>query len=102
MLEILFLFWLTKRIGAIVEPKGHKGWKYKLLTVGLWFGGEIVGAFIGAFIASGSDSSLGLGVYVIALIGAGIGAFISFTIAKNLEPLPGYPQLAGISNNLKQ
>ena len=42
MLEILALFFLTKRIGEIVEEKGRKTIGYKLLTVALWIGGEVI------------------------------------------------------------
>ena len=91
MLEILALLALTKRIGNIVESKGHKATKYKWMTVGLWFGGEIVGVILGAIIAGGSDSAQCL-IYVVALIGAAIGAAIAYSIANNVKPATGYPE----------
>ncbi len=50
MLEILILISLTKKIGEIMERKGHKSGWYKVLTVVLWFGGELMGAIVGAVI----------------------------------------------------
>jgi len=89
MLEILVLISLTKRIGAIVEKKGYKSRGYKIATVALWFGGEFFGAIIGSAF-TGGDASLNCLLYFIALIGAGIGAGISFAIANNLTPIdPG-------------
>lgn len=104
MLEILILVALTNRIGKIVEAKGYKSAKYKWSTVGLWFGGEIVGAFIGALLTNGDSDATCL-LYIIALIGAAIGAAIANSIATKLEPLPGYPkapELAGQTNNSSQ
>jgi tetratricopeptide (TPR) repeat protein len=83
MLEILVLIGLTNRIGKIVEAKGYKSGKYKWMTVGLWFGGEIVGAIIGALIMGG-DQSGSCALYVIALLGAAAGAGIANSIASNL------------------
>jgi hypothetical protein len=86
MLEILFLVNLTKRIGTIVESKGHKSGGYKLLLVLLWFGGEFFGGIVGALL-TGGDESLNCLLYAVALIGAGIGAGISFAIANSLTPI---------------
>lgn len=91
MLEILALYTLTTRIGAIVEQKGHKSGSYKLMTVALWFGGEIFGAIIGSLMAGGGESAQCV-IYIVALIGAGAGAGIAFAIANNL-PVVG-PSLA--------
>ena len=50
MLEIIALWHLTKRMGRLVEEKGHRSGWYKVLTVVLWFGGEIAGAIVGAVV----------------------------------------------------
>lgn len=81
MLEIILLIFLTRRIGNILEAKGRKSGWYKLLTVLLWFGGEIIGAIIGVVIVHLSQLSEGF-VYLFALIGAAIGAAVAFIIAK--------------------
>jgi hypothetical protein len=84
MLEILLLFFLTRKIGEICREKGRKAIGYKILTVVLWFGGEIAGAIIGVLATSGEGGAL---VYVLALFGAAVGAAISFAIANSLTPL---------------
>jgi hypothetical protein len=81
MLEIILLITLTRRIGDILEQKGRKSGWYKLLTVLLWFGGEIIGGIIGLIFVglSGLNEAL---IYVVALIGAVVGASAAFIIAK--------------------
>jgi hypothetical protein len=81
MLEILFLIFLAKKIGKIVEEKGRKPGRYKAMLVAFWFGGEIIG-----FIIGGAMLGESIGMYLIALIGAGVGAAVSFGIANNLSP----------------
>jgi len=78
MLELIVLVALTRKIGAMVESKGHTSRKYKVLTVILWFGGEVVGAFLGAMISNGETGP----TYVAALIGAAIGAGIAYNLAN--------------------
>ncbi len=85
MLEILALIYLTKKNGAIAEGKGHKPGRYKFLTVLLWVGGEIFGAILGGILSMGSDG-VGL-VYVLALVGAVVGAGLSRLIVNNLTNL---------------
>lgn len=81
MLEILALIWLGKRIGAIVRDKGRKAGGYQFLLVVMWFGGEIVGAIIGAILTGGD----GLAPYIFALFGAAAGAGITFWIVNSLS-----------------
>ncbi len=98
MLEILFLIFLSKKIGKIVVAKGRKPGRYKAMLVGFWFGGEIIGLLIG-------QSMLGesIGIYLIALIGAGVGAAVSFGIANNLTPeRPESQSQAGTGMDLKE
>ena len=85
MLEIILLIFLTRRIGEIVEAKGRKGGLYKLMTVVLWIGCEVLGAVIGGIVVGLSGSSE-LIIYLFALIGAAAGAAISFIIAKSVTP----------------
>jgi len=91
MLEIIALVALTRHIGKMVEAKGHKPGKYKWMTVGLWIGGEIAGAIVGAIFAAASDTGECL-IYIVALLGAAAGAVAAYLIAKNVAPLPGFPQ----------
>ena len=93
MLEILILIALTNRVGKIVEAKGLKSGGYKWGAVGLWFGGEIAGAVIGGIIAAVTNSDFQCMTYLVALLGAAICAWVAITIAKDAEPLPGYPKV---------
>jgi hypothetical protein len=92
MLEILILVALTSRVGKIVEAKGLKSGGYKWGAVGLWIGGEIAGAVIGGIIMAMTNSDFQCLTYLVALLGAAIGAWVAITIAKDAEPMPGYPK----------
>lgn len=91
MLEIIALIALTGYIGRTVEAKGHKSGMYKWMTVGLWFGGEIVGLILGVLITGGSPDGQCL-MYIIALLGAAAGAITATVIANNVQPAPGFPK----------
>lgn len=86
MLEIIALVTLTRRIGEIVREKGRKSGWYKFMTVMMWFGGEIVGAIVGAFIAAATGTGA-LITYVCALAGAGLGAGGAYLIAISVPAL---------------
>ena len=86
MLEIILLIVLTRRIGEIVEAKGRRGGWYKLLTVVLWIGCEIIGGIIGGIVAATTGSG-NLFIYLSALLGAAVGAGLSFVVAKSVTPL---------------
>jgi hypothetical protein len=81
MLEILLLFKFTSYIGSVVEQKGYRAGKYKAIAVALWFGGEILGAVLGALL------DLGMGTYLLALLFAAGGALVAHSIAKSLPAL---------------
>jgi hypothetical protein len=85
MLEIILLIALTRRIGHILEQKGRKSGWYKLLTVVLWFGGEVAGGIVGGVVVAVSGVNE-LIIYLIALIGAAVGAGAAFLIAKGVTP----------------
>ncbi|MEZ5427351.1 MAG: hypothetical protein R2747_13860 [Pyrinomonadaceae bacterium] len=85
MLEILILFFLTRKIGDICEDKGRSAIGFKILTVALWFVGELIGAVFGVILSGGRG---GLLLYVFALVGAAIGAGIVFLIVSSLKPDP--------------
>ena len=98
MLEILFLIFLAKKMGKIVEAKGRKSGGYKALLVAFWFGGEILGLIIGRAIVGES-----IAIYLVALIGAGVGAAVSFGIANSLTPAgPEAQSQAGTGLDLKE
>lgn len=86
MLEIIALVWLTRRIGEIVKVKNRKSGWYKLMTVLLWFGCEILGAIIGGIVVALTNSPEAV-IYLIALAGAAVGAGVAYAIAKAVPPL---------------
>lgn len=97
MLEILALIFLVKKIGDIARQKGHKSGKYQFFTVILWFGGEFLGAIIGAIMAGGSSDAQCL-IYMVALAGAATGAFIAYQIVNGLPSVVGPSELPETSS----
>lgn len=92
MIEIILLIYLTRTVGNIIRAKNRKtGW-YKFMVVGLWFGGEILGAITGGVIVGLSDAPQAI-IYLFALAGAAIGATVSYIIAKSVPPLEPMPLL---------
>jgi hypothetical protein len=92
MLEIIILYKLAKRIGAIVTEKGYRKSGYQAMLVVLWLGGEFFGAFMGVIVGAIVEVDEGqatLLAYGFALGGAIIGAVIAVQIAKHLAPLEG-------------
>ncbi len=68
------------------------------MLVAFWFGGEILGLIIGM-----NTLGEGIGMYLIALVGAGIGAAVAFGIANNLAPeRPESQSQAGTGMDLKE
>ena len=47
MLEIVILYFLSKKIGALAETKGLKAGPWKLRLVLFWILGEFIGVFAG-------------------------------------------------------
>ena len=83
MLEILALVYLTRRIGDIAREKGRKAGWFKFMTVVLWIGCEIGGAVAGGIAAALLDWPEAV-TYLFALVGAVVGAGLSFLIVKTL------------------
>jgi hypothetical protein len=81
MLEIIAAIILGRNIKKIVEAKGLKPTRYILIMVALWVGLEFTGALIGTLMFG--DGGM---VYLFAIIGAIIGAYLSYTIANNAVP----------------
>lgn len=81
MLEILVLIFLCKNNASIVKKRGGTPWVYVMLTILLWIGFELIGAFIGAMLFGDE-----LVVYLFALVGGVCGAVISYLLAKNVKP----------------
>jgi len=48
MLEIILLFFLTRKNGTLAEQKGEPKPRWQLYTVLAWFGLEIMGVALGS------------------------------------------------------
>jgi predicted branched-subunit amino acid permease len=90
MLEIIAIWAMTSQIGKVVKAKGHKSGWYQVMTVVFWFGGELIGALIGAAISDGDTC----GTYGFAIAGAAAGAGVAYLIARSLpdQTPPQTPQ----------
>jgi hypothetical protein len=88
MLEIFFLRWFGKKLESMAVSKGHKPGKFKLMGIGFWVLGEIVGLVLGLVLVAGtnSDSAVFL-IYIPALGLAALGAFIAYSITNALPDL---------------
>lgn len=78
MLELIAIFILGKAIKKMVHAKGLKATKYILLMIFFWLSFEFLGMVLGIIIFGE-----GLTAYLLALPGAALGAYLSYTIAKN-------------------
>jgi hypothetical protein len=91
MLEIILLIVMGKRLGTILRAKGRRPGGYQFLMVIFWFGGEILGAVVGAgiaFLTHPDVEELPLApIYLMALVGAILGMVSIFAIAKALRPV---------------
>lgn len=85
MLEIICVIWLWKVNGRNAILRGQRPGKYRALTLGLWFGLEILGSLSGILVAGamrpGSDPMFL--AYFLGITGAAIGGILSYQIAKN-------------------
>lgn len=89
MLEILLLVALCRKIGEAARAKGRSAGGYQLMLVAFWFGGEIGVALLGAvvsYLVLGPQDEDGLlcFMYVLALVGAAVGALLAFQIVARL------------------
>lgn len=109
MLEMILLFKLGSKIARIAKSKGYSGVPFVLIFIVLWVLGELGGAIAGSGLAVASEDREPnlLIVYTLALVGAAVGAVISFVIVNSLTPrineahppdvLSGNPDLPGRS-----
>ena len=82
MLELVGIIVLAKAIKRIVNEKGLRAFRYVLLLVILWLGFEVIGLYVGMIIFG--DVMIG---YLLAFPGAALGAYISYQVAKNAQPV---------------
>jgi uncharacterized YccA/Bax inhibitor family protein len=95
MLEILLLINLCRRIGEAARAKGRAAGGYQLMLVAFWFGGEVGTALAGGIVMAllfGEQEEGGVFcfLYILAIVGAALGAVIAFQIVANL-PDAGAP-----------
>jgi hypothetical protein len=77
MLEIIFLVWFCRKLAAIAQSKGRSG-GWAAFGALFWVGGEVFG-----FVA-GSLMHLDLGAYLVAILGAGLGAVVAWLLVNSL------------------
>ena len=78
MLEIIAIFTLGKAIKKIVQAKGFSATKYILLMVFFWISFEFLGLFLGMVVFGDRL----VPIYLLALLGAVLGGYLSYHIAK--------------------
>ena len=91
MLEIICLIWLWRVNGKHAIERGQNPKKYRALTLGLWFGLEFTGTFVGVWLMqllNAGDNAF-YGAYFFGIIGAVIGGFTSYWVAKK-APMGNY------------
>ena len=88
-MDIVVCFLLARKVARIAGDKGRSKAGWVTLFVLLFFGGELTGAVI-TLIAMGEPEP-GLGVILGAVVGAGFGAIIGFTIVNSLSPVAKEP-----------
>jgi hypothetical protein len=85
VLEIILLVVLCKSMGNVLRNKGRKPLLFQFLLVGMWLGGEIVGAIIGTVVYAirngAPPEGIELSTYLFAIVGAAAGAGLCFLIA---------------------
>ncbi len=87
VLEFVIVYLLAQHNGKIVAEKGGQPKRYKWLTAGFSFGGEIGGAILGFILVRGSSDGF-VAFYAFALTGASAGAIVAWLVAKNVAPNP--------------
>ncbi|MGI9472439.1 MAG: hypothetical protein ACR2NZ_12940 [Rubripirellula sp.] len=95
MLEILIVIGLCRSMGKMLRAKGRKPLLMQIMLVVMWIVGEFTGGFIAGIVhvlRHGENVEMGFGVYVFAIVGAVIGAGITFLIA-HLLPSQDEPQM---------
>ncbi|MCP5099062.1 MAG: hypothetical protein GY943_26210 [Chloroflexi bacterium] len=94
MIEIIYLYFFVRKIGAVVESKGRRSFWYKVMAVVFWFGGEFISAIVSiTFFGDIYDKRT---IYLIAIVGAAVGSGIALLIVNNLSPVAKDPNFDDI------
>ena len=91
MIEILALIFLTRNIGTLAARKGLKPGTWKLYAILSWFGGEILGAFIGTLLFP-------FKILIVILFAYGAAVACYFLVKMNLTRRPD----AGLDHEIDQ
>lgn len=85
MLEIFCLIWLWNINGRNAIARGQHPRKYRIITLTLWFGLEILGTMVGVTLTEVMNPSANplFAAYFFGILGAIIGGWISFLLAKH-------------------
>jgi membrane protein DedA with SNARE-associated domain len=89
MLEIFALIKMSQRIAEIAREKGRQPAWFVVMLLGFWFVGEVMGAISGVVIAMAFLGQKEPNMFVIwlpSVLGALLGSFCAFQIAKHLAP----------------
>ena len=91
MIEIICVIWLLNQNGKIAIARGQNPSKYRVITLGLWFGLEVLGTIAGTLIALtfAPNSKPLMIAYAFGITGALLGALLSRVIV-NRAPLGNY------------
>ena len=91
MIEIIVVILLCSKNSKNAKDRGKSGGAAIAYTLGLWFGGEILGFIIGI---AANEGELIPPVYIAALLFAAGGGVASYFIAKSGQPIAQYqPQM---------
>lgn len=84
-MDIICVMWLLYRNGKIAESRGYKPMKYRLMTLGLCFGLEILGSVSGMVIALNTNPEQPTlkWAYILGITGIIVGAFMSRMFVLN-------------------
>lgn len=94
MLEIFGIILLCNKNKQNALARGRRPGGFVALTICLWVGLEFIG------IIAGNAAELGFATYLIAILMAGLGGFISFIISKNCRRGNYVPPEKAVSRDL--
>jgi hypothetical protein len=98
MCEIFLLWGLGRHLAEKARMKGHTPAGYVVILVVLWIVGEVLGFCVGLFLATGGGRGMsqepnGFLIWGLGILGAAVGAAISFGIVALLPDYGGAHQL---------
>ncbi len=91
MLEILGIIFFTRHLSSVARLKGRSGWWGGFGALG-WIGGEMMGGCI-----AGCAGVEGLGVYLVAVVGAAVGALLAWALVSLVPTVQGFDPVSEMS-----